>query len=195
MADDERSEIAVVRAKTGYTGPILGAGAALHDAERHGDMSGIVLRRDLGLRLTPEELDAIERLERGAPMKRGPRDPATNAAEAVVCCRWLVERCEESPTNARSLLAEMMGTTPQAILSRIKRSEGLARNIADLAYDRHVQTGAVPALLLHRTPDGRCMSCRKTKCRCDLSPRTVFEETDGGRVVAMLLGFHRSRFG
>ena len=123
-----------------------------------------MLRGRMGIPLTPGELDAIERLERGAALRTGPKDPATDAAETVVCWRWLVERSGWAPANARSLLAEMMGLSSGAIRARVERSKALARNIADLAFQVHAQRNVTPALLRHRTPAGHCATCRRFRC-------------------------------
>lgn len=191
MADDERAQADAARARTGYAGPIPHAGHALHMSQRHGDFSGIVLRLQLGIPLTSEELAALDALERGEkPTKRGPKDPATGAAETLVCWRWLTERAGWTPANARSLLAEMTDTTPGAIKERLARAKGLARNIADLTYDLHTQRDMPPALLRHRTPAGHCQVCRKVQCRCDPAPRPAFEDTPEGATVAALLSFN-----
>lgn len=189
--DDERAQIDAARARTGFKGPIPGAGEALRMMQRHGDFSGIVLRGRLGLALTAEELDAIERLQQGDKLRTGPRDPATDAAESVACWRWLVERAGWTPANARSLLAEMTGTTPEAIRARVTRSKGLARNIADLCFQVHAQRDLPPALLRHRTPAGHCATCRRVQCRCDPAPRPAFADTPEGAQVMALLSFWR----
>ena len=191
MADDERALIGAARVRTGFVGPIPHAGTALHMARRHGDFSGIRTRLQLGIPLTPEELAALDALERGDKLPRGPKDPATGAAETVVCWRWLVERAGWTPANARSLLAEITGATPGAAKDRLARAKGLAKNIADMSFDLHVQRGVVPALLRHRTPAGHCQTCRKVQCRCSASPRPAFEDTPEGATVAALLSFYR----
>ncbi|MCJ1900457.1 hypothetical protein MR829_08710 [Paracoccus versutus] len=190
MADDERDAIDAARARTGYKGPIPGAGEALHHAQRHGDFSGIVLRRELGIPLSSEEQAALEALDRGDKLRTGRKDPAT-AFESVVCWRWLVERAGWSGPDAHSLLGEMMGVTPAAIRERIKRAKGLGRNIADLTFDVHAQRDITPALLRHRTAKGHCLKCRKVRCRCDPAPRPAFEDTPEGAQVAVLLSFWR----
>lgn len=187
----ERLEAMQAQARTGFAGPIPGAGEALRMVQRHGDFSGIVLRRELGIPLTDGELDAIDRLERGVKLRTGPADPDVRSAETLVCWRWLVEQAGRPHANARSLLAEMMGMKPTAIKGRLERAKGLGRNIADLCLDVHMQRGVTPALLRHRTPAGHCASCRKVRCRCDPAPRPTFEDTPEGAQVAALLSFER----
>ncbi|MFN3313297.1 MAG: hypothetical protein ACK46Q_07505 [Hyphomonas sp.] len=194
MADDERAQIDAARARTGFTGPIPHAGEALRMVQRHRDFSGIRTRLQLGIHLTPGELAALEALDRGDKLRTGPRDPATGAAETLVCWRWLVQRDGCTPANAPSLLAEMTGTTPGAIKERLARAKELSRNIADRAFDVHAERDMPPALLRHRTPAGHCASCRKVQCRCDPSPRPAFEDTPEGAQVAALLGFWQSRW-
>ncbi|WGR67585.1 hypothetical protein E3U24_20490 (plasmid) [Paracoccus pantotrophus] len=157
--------------------------------QRHGDFSGIVLRRELGIPLTDGELDAIDRLERGVKLRTGPADPDVRSAETLVCWRWLVEQAGRPHANAHSLLGEMMGVTPAAIRERIKRAKGLGRNIADLAFDVHMQRDVTPALLRHRTAKGHCLTCRKVRCLCDPAPRPAFADTPEGAQVAVLLSF------
>lgn len=161
-------------------------------AERHGDFSHIVLRGRLGIPLTDGEQAAIRRLEQGDKLRTGPKDPATAAAESVVCWRWLVERSGWTPANAQSLLSKIMGTSAEAIRARITRSRGLARNFADLCFQVHVQRDVVPTLLRHRTPAGRhCVSCHKTRCKCSAAPRPAFAETPEAAQLAALLSFWR----
>lgn len=186
--DGERAEIDAVRAATGFTGPIPSAGEAQRLADRNGDFSAIRLRLDLGIRLSSGELAAIDRLERGAQLRSGPKNPAT-AFETVVCWRWLVERAGCSVSDAYSLLAEMEGVTPDAIKGRVKRAKGIGANIAAISYDLHVQRDAVPALLQSRTGTGHCSTCGKVRCRCQPAPRPAFGDTSEGAIVAALLGF------
>lgn len=193
MADDERAQIEAARARTGFAGPIPGAGEALRRVDRNGDFSGITLRLQLGIPLSPGERAALEGLDRGDRLRPGPKDPATGAAETLVSLRWLVERAGWTPAQARSLLAEMMGTTPGAIKERVTRAKGLAANIADLAFDVHAQRDMPPALLRHRTPKGRCLTCGKVQCRCDPAQRPAFEDTPEGATVAVLLSFWQMR--
>lgn len=193
MADDERAQIGAARARTGFAGPIPGASEALRRVQRHGDFSGIRTRLQLGIPLTPNELAALEALDRGDKLKRGPKDPASGAAETLVCWRWLVERAEWTPANARSVLAEMMGTTPGAIKDRLTRAKGLAKNIADLSFDVHAERDMPPALLRHRAAKGHCLTCGKVRCRCDPAPRPAFEDTPEGATVAALLSFWQAR--
>ncbi|QEU07962.1 hypothetical protein [Paracoccus yeei] len=201
MADDERAQVDAARARTGYKGPIPGASEALRMAQRHGDFSGVRLRLQLGIPLSPDEQDALELLDRGAPAKRGPKDPSTAAAETVVCWRWLVERDGMSGPDARKLLAAIMGTTETTIKARLARADGLAGNIADRCFDVHAQRGVVPALLRDRDAKGHCLHCvdrigRAThvECKCNPPSRPAFEETDEGAVVAVLLSFWQGRW-
>lgn len=189
MADDERDAIDAARARTGFAGAIPDAGEALRMVQRHNDFSGIRTRLQLGIPLTADELAALDALECGDRLRTGPKDPATTAVETVVCWRWLVERAGWSGRNAHSLLAEMMGVEPGAIRERITRAKGLARNIADLAFDVHAQRDMPPALLRHRAEDGRCLTCRRIRCRCDPAPRPVLEDTSEGATVPALLSF------
>lgn len=193
MADDERAQIEAARARTGFAGPIPHASEALRKVQRHGDFSGVVLRLQLGIPLTPEELDVLAALERGDKLRTGPKDPATDVAETLVCWRWLVERDGWSGSNAHSLLGEMIDTTPGAIRERLARAKGLGRNIADLTFDIHTQRDVVPALLRHRAATGHCRTCRKVRCRCDPAPRPAFEDTPEGMQVAVLLSFWQMR--
>ncbi|ATQ55952.1 hypothetical protein [Paracoccus yeei] len=193
MADDERAQVDAARARTGWKGPIPDAGTALHMVQRHGDFSGIRTRLKLGIPLTKGEEDALELLDRGAPAKRGPKDPST-AFETVISWRWLVERAGWSGPDARSLLAEMMGTTPGAIKERLAGAKGTGQNIADHGLNVHVERDVPPALLRHRTAKGHCLTCHKVQCRCDPAPRPAFEHTDEGAIVAALLSFWRGRW-
>lgn len=184
----ERLEAMQAQARTGYKGPIPGAGEALRMVQRLGDFSGIVLRRELGIPITPEERAALEALDRGDKLRTGRKDPAT-AFETLVCWRWLVERDGWTGPNAHSVLGEMTGVTPAAIRERVKRVKGLGRNIADLTFGVHAQRDITPALLRHRTAKGHCLTCRKVRCLCDPAPRPAFEDTPEGAQVAVLLSF------
>ncbi|WP_423212332.1 hypothetical protein [Paracoccus yeei] len=190
---NERAQVEAARARTGYMGSIPHAGEALRMAQRHGDFSGIRLRLQLGIPLSPEELDALELLDRGAPAKRGPKDPST-AFETVISWRWLVERAGWSGPDAYSLLAEMMDKTPGAIKARVTSAQGLGKNIADHCFDVHADQDVSPALLRHRSVGGRCLTCRKVRCKCDPPPRPAFEETSEGAVITALLSFWRGRW-
>lgn len=201
MADDERAQVDAARARTGWKGPIPDAGTALHMVQRHGDFSGIRTRLKLGIPLTKGEEAALKLLDRGAPAKRGPKDPATAAAETVVCWRWLVERDGMSGPNARKRLAAIMGTTETTIKARLAGTKGLGKNIADHCFDVHAQRGVVPALLRDRDAQGHCLHCvdrigRAThvQCKCNPPSRPAFEDTDEGTVVAALLSFWRGRW-
>ncbi|WP_423208615.1 hypothetical protein [Paracoccus yeei] len=201
MADDERAQVDAARARTGWKGPIPDAGTALHMVQRHGDFSGIRTRLKLGIPLTKGEEAALKLLDRGAPAKRGPKDPSTAAAETVVCWRWLVERDGMSGPNARKRLAAIMGTTETTIKARLAGTKGLGKNIADHCFDVHAQRGVVPALLRDRDAQGHCLHCvdrigRAThvQCKCNPPSRPAFEDTDEGTVVAALLSFWRGRW-
>ncbi|MTH66746.1 hypothetical protein [Paracoccus shanxieyensis] len=186
---DDRAQIDAARAATGFSGPIPHAGEALRRVTRNGDFSGIRARMLAGVTLTPEELAALDALDRGDRLRAGPRDPATGAAETVVCWRWLHERGGWTAANARSVLAEMMGVTPDVIKARLNRAQGMAQNIAALTFDLHAQRDVTPALLRDRTPAGHCSTCSKVHCRCDPAPRPDFADTSEGATVAVLLSF------
>lgn len=171
---------------------------AAQRAHRSGDYSAILARVRAGHRLIPAEKELLERFERGAKIKPGPKDPRT-AYEAVVCWRWLVEQAGWSGPDACSLLGEMMGVTPDVIKSRISRAKGLGKNIADLCFDLHAQRGVTPALLRHRDAKGHCLGCVdragraiRVQCRCDPAPRPELAETPEGATVAVLLSFWRA---
>lgn len=165
----------------------LGALAARH-ARRTGDVSGILARFRDGCALTPDELALLGSYERGVKAKTGRKDPDA-ACETIVCCRWLIEVDGMTAANARSLLAEMLGATPDAVKGRIRRAKGLGANFATLCYEAHMQQGVTPALLRSRDGSGKCLGCRRVQCRCNPTPRPAFEDTHEGKLPAVLLSF------
>ncbi|AMY69054.1 hypothetical protein AKL17_1803 [Frigidibacter mobilis] len=154
--------------------------------QRHGDFSGIRTRLQLGIALMTEELAALDRLDKGDKAKTGRKDPDA-AFETIACLRWLIEVDGMSAATARSIVAEMMDTTPGAIKARVARAKGLGENIASLAFNVHMQRGMPPALLRGRTPTGHCTACKRVRCKCSHSPRPPFLETPEGATVTALL--------
>lgn len=162
-------------------------------AALRGDYSRIEARARAGMRLTPDELAALDRRDRGVAVQRGPKDPQTDA-EAVVTCRWLHEVAGERLVASYAFYGEMTGRTGDAVKATVRRAargSGLGPNIADHAFNRHRQTGDVPPLLRYRCAQWRCIYCRQVRCECDPGIRPKWTDCVGGITVRLLIQFAR----
>lgn len=152
-------------------------------AAARGDYSRIEARARAGDDLTPDELAAIVRRDRGGKLKTGRKVPAIDF-EMWANFVWLHQNQEVQKTASYSLLAEMTGQTESALRSkveRIARSDGIGKNVADQAAPR-----SIPPLLTGRDAKYRCMTCNLVACSCE---RKQWADTQAGAVARALIGF------
>ena len=152
-------------------------------AAGRGDYSLVEARARAGADLTPDELDALARRNRGEKIKTGRKDPAIDF-EIWANFVWLFDGQRMTKSTAYSLLAEMTAQRESAIKSKIERiikAGGLGKNIADLSARR-----SEPPLLINRDEKFKCKTCKLVACSCD---RPQWKDTDAGTTARVLVGF------
>lgn len=162
-------------------------------AAARGDYSRIEARARAGMQLTPDEVAALDRRDRGVKLKRGQKDPQIDA-ETIAMCRWLHEVEGEALDAAYAFVGGMTGRTADAVKAAVRRaarSDGLGANIAEHAFNRHLQLGEVPPPLQARASDWKCEGCSRLRCHCDPAPRPLWQEGSGAMVVRWLIVFSR----
>lgn len=168
-------------------------GALAARAAARGDYTRIEGRARAGAVLTPDELAALDRRDRGVKLKRGHKDPLIDA-ETIVICRWLHEVEGEGLEAAYAFVGGMTGRTASAVKAAIRRaarSDGSGANIAGHAFNRHRQLSEMPPTLQARSADWKCVGCNRLQCCCYPSPRPSWDDGSGAATVRWLIRFAR----
>lgn len=163
-------------------------GALASRAAARGDYSAIEARARAGADLTPDELAALDRRDRGEKIKTGRKDPATDF-EAWANFVWLCDVHHLQKSAAYSLIAEMTGQQESAVKSKIERiakSNNVGKSIAEQVAKLTIERKSTPPLLMNRGDQWKCVECKKVECLCD---RPQWADTDAGAVARALVSF------